>query len=707
MLDMAFQYDCIKKEWVRCGSRVYVRGEIEKLPHALVVQYELQNKNHEIFISPQQYVFCRKHRRTEKITEIRRNYVVSADGCAFEGLIAGCVLHLAGWGYPPTEYVPFRWRIFQNHPGAPINIAGDVAEVHYDRAAVLMHWLNCGISIHPAKPVFLTTKIRDLVEEDWTKGTNVEIPDIVLDAAMEALRESTRVVFGIKPSMLSQMKGRAKLLAYAERPFDINIVFLKHFLRDYIGKNFDGVFPYECKDNYRKVCQLLDINPPKSLRKAYSFNPYAIVWYMLFQQWGVKDINLMQKFFYLDRRVADNPLDMLYINKKTRQIERTGRNYWHNDETDWQGMNRLCAWMLSQNGEKKFLRWLYQISTGEELERWQWDIVRSFYQYENALSEDLKRILAHDGLTQYVHDQISWEVTAYSNGLKDVHVPYEPHVLAYECVINGYEFRLVHDTRILRHAGLTLQNCVATYREAVINHRSIIVVVWHEGHYVACIELQRETDIVQALGVKNQRLIGEVLLVCRFWAKQNKLNFATDHLDLRGESQRDMELSDVEEITIEPMQYHKTMDEMNAAELLALPEADICPDYFKFLGLRLLKEFKHNLSAPPWIQFQDEQAYLTYVFPQGQRIYDAAFNGNTVAQRVLGMMYCSGRAFHRDTEKALEWFSKAAESGDECARWEMEKLKKYIGGDMTEKDFKLLWGLYRIRQMGQEEGYPA
>ncbi len=707
MLDMAFQYDCIKKEWVRCGSRAYIRDEIEKLPHALIVQYELQNKNQGIFISPQQYVFCRKHRRTEKITEVCRNYVVSADGCVFEGLIAGCILHLAGWGTPPTEYVPFRWRIFQNNPGAPINIAGDVAEVHYDREAVLMHWLNCGISIHPAKPVFLTTKIRDLVQGDWTKGTNMEIPDIVLDVAMEALRESTRVVFGIKPSMLSQMKGRAKLLAYAERPFDINIVFLKHFLHDYIGKNFDGVFPYECKDNYRKVCQLLAINPPKSLRKAYSFNPYAIVWYMLFQQWGVKDINLMQKFFYLDKRVADNPLDMLYINKKTGQIERTGQHYWHNDETDWQAMDRLCAWMLSQTGERKFLRWLYQISTGEELERWQWDIVRSFYQYENTLSEDLKRILAHDGLTQYIHDQISWEVTAYSNGLKDVHIPYEPHVLAYECIVNGYEFRLVHDTRILRHAGLTLQNCVATYREAVIDHRSIIVVVWHEGHYVACIELQREKDIVQALGAKNQRLFGEVLLVCRYWAKKNKLNFATDHLDLRGESQRDMELSDVEEITIEPVEYQKTMDEMNAAELLALPEADICPDYFKFLGMRLLKEFKRNIAAPPWMHFQDEQAYLTYVFPEGQRIYDAAFDGNTVAQRVLGMMYCCGSAFHRDTEKALGWFSKAAENGDECARWEMEKLKKYIGGDMTEKDFKLLWGIYRIRQMGQEEGYPA
>ena len=224
---------------------------------------------------------------------------------------------------------------------------------------------------------------------------------------------------------------------------------------------------------------------------------------------------------------------------------------------------------------------------------------------------------------------------------------------------------------------------------------------------VSSIEIEREMDIIQALGVRNQRLLGDVLLVCRYWAKRNNLNFTTNQLDLLEESQQELELSDVEEIVVEPIPYYKTMEEMNATELLALPEADICPDYYKHLGMRLLRESKHNLAAPPWMHFQDEQAYLTYVFPQGQRIYDAAFNGNTVAQRVLGMMYCSGSAFHRDTEKALGWFSKAAENGDECARWEMEKLKKYIGGDMTEKDFKLLWGLFRIRQMGQEEGYPA
>lgn len=721
MLDIAFQYDATQDKWVPCLSEIYIHQDIEKLPYFLV----LGDPDSENFQGLG--ILCSKHHKIEDVAELQCSRVVSTDGCVFEGLMAREGFHTDGINHLSSLYwessyrnyctegvlIPFRWRIFQRESNGPINIACDVAEIHhrkYLETGKFRHWHSFSISADIGKRKQHITRImKHSIEPSttWMEETGIRIPECVVEVAMEALRESTRLATGIKPSVLSQMKGTERLTAYIERPFDLNIVFLKHFLQGFIGNNFDEVFPYDCKDNYRKVCQLLAIHPPKSLRKAYTFNPYSIVWYMLFQQWGIKDVNLMQKFFYLDRCVADTPLELLYFDKDLGRIKQACHQFELSDEVDWQAMERLCTRMLSEKGEKKFLRWLYQISAGDPLERWQWDIVQSFYQYENELSEDLKRIIVRDGLTQYVHDQISWEVTTYSKGLKDVHISYEPHILAYECMVNGYEFRLVHDTHTLRHVGLMLQNCVATYREAVISHRSIIVVVRHKGRYVACIELKQETDIVQALGLKNRRLFGEVLLVCRYWAKRNKLNFATDHLDLCEAAQQDLGQSDIEEIIVEPILYQKTMEEMNSAELLALPETEICPAYYKHLGLRLLRESKHNMAAPPWMHFQDEQAYLTYVFPQGQRIYDAAFAGNTVAQRVLGMMYYRGSAFRRDTDKALEWLSKAAQNGNEQARWEMEKLKKYVGRELTEKDFEILWGIYRIRHLMQEEECTA
>lgn len=721
MLEIAFQYDGTSEgQWVQCENPAYIHKDIEKIPYFLVLG-DPDNENFKGYS-----VLCPKHHKIEEVAEIQRNRVVSTEGCVLEGLIAMEGYPTEGsthlWSFfEVSRYhcsfskgvlIPFRWRIFQSNASGSINIACDAAEIHHRKfleTGKFKYWHSFSINADIGKrKQHITRVMKNSVEPSttWMEETQIKIPEIVVETAMEALRESTRLATGIKPSVLSKIKGHKRLTAYIERPFDINIVFLKTFLCEFIGNNFDEIFPYDCMDNYRIICRLLDIHPPKSLRKAYTFNPYAIIWYMLFQQWGVKDINLMQKFLYLEQSVADIPLELFYYDKDAGHMELDCRRFRHSDRTDWQAMEHICIWMLRQKGEKKFLQWLYKIST-EELQQWQWDIVRSFYQYEEHISEELKRILLRDGLTQYVHDQMSWEVTAYSKNLKDVHISYEPHILAYECKINGYEFRLVHDTRTLRHVGLTMQNCVATYREEVISHRSVIVVVWHKDRHAACIEIQREKNIVQALGAKNQRLHGEVLAICRYWAEHNNLTIDTDHLDLHEGSPQEMKLYDLEEVSVETIPYQKSVEEMNAAELLSLDEADIRPNYYRCLGIRLLRESRYNVAAPPWMHFQDERSYLMYVFPQGQRIYDAAFDGNMEAQRTLGMMYFRGKAFFKNMEKAMGWLSKAAQSGDENAKWELEKLEKYAHDDMTEKDLKILWGMYRIRNMMQEGEYMA
>ena len=701
MLEIAFQYDPTQDKWVQCVLKEYVQREIEKIPCVLIMKYENDGYTRNLEFFEERYVFCRKHNQQEKVREVGCNYVISETGCIFEGLVSTGTMVLNAYGYSPQEaYVPFRWRIFQKEASGPINIAADVAEVPPCRASARKIWHNFSVSAHMGKQCMVISKLKGSRSEDWMTKTNVEMPDIVVETGIEALRESTKMVTGIKPSFLSQMKGNACITAYIERPFDLNIVFLKTFLRNYIGKNFDAIFPYDCKDNYRIVCQLLDINPPKSLRKAYSYNPYAVVWYMLFQYWRIKDINLMQKFFYLDECVAGFSLEKVYITSdESKQIK------WSWDcSQEWNAMNRYCVWRLSQEGEKKFLHWLYQVSTTDVLQSWQRDTINAFYHHESALSDGIKRILLRDGLTQYVHDQISWEVTAYSKGLEDVQISYEPSILSYQCSINGYEFRLVQDTHTLRHVGLLLQNCVATYREAVIDHRSIIVAVRHEGRYVACIELRHERNIVQALGSRNQRLNGEALRVCRYWVKMQKLHVDTNHLDFPDTSQEnfDLEASDVEVIP-----YQKPVDETDVTELPALDEDNIQPGYYRKLGIQLLRGPKQNISAPPWMQFQDEQAYLMYVFPQGQSIYDAAFKGNTEAQMVLGMMYCCGGLIPRDTEKTLTWFSRADQNGDKSAQEEMEKFKKHIGDEIMEKDIETLWGLSRIRYLMQAEKHSA
>ncbi|KAG0251440.1 hypothetical protein DFQ27_008760 [Actinomortierella ambigua] len=52
--------------------------------------------------------------------------------------------------------------------------------------------------------------------------------------------------------------------------------------------------------------------------------------------------------------------------------------------------------------------------------------------------------------------------------------------------------------------------------------------------------------------------------------------------------------------------------------------------------------------------------------------------GSTCGQHILGEMYEYGRGVDRDIPQAIEWYSKAAEKGDEDARKRMEKLGTFI-----------------------------
>ncbi len=673
MFEAAFQYDYVRNEWVKCQKEEYIHEDIEKLPCAVIMTCE-DSKG-----ITRKYMVCPKHNVTEEVADVSLDHVVTVDGCTFDGLVS----YSLAYAKLPT-LVPMRWRIFQGESDGLMRITGDVAKLCADHSGRVDHWHDFAIAVHPAKPLVEITKLRYYGLQEWTKRSGIRMPEIVVNTAMEVLRESTRILFCIKPSVLTQMKGHEKLTAYAARPFDLHIMFLKNFLREYIKDDFDHVFPYEMKDNYRKICQLLEIKPPKSLRKAYTYNPYAIIWYMLFRVWGIKDINLMQRFFYF-KKCGGLDLHYFCYVRKTKRLERDlndGRKEWH-------ALNRYCEWLLSHKGEKAFLRWLYKASKtggGHELN---WNTICSFYRYEEYLSKNVKALLLREGLTQYVYERIQWEILWYAGGFRDIHIFYESQISAYECKINDIEFRFVRNSRELQHIALALQNYMENDWRRIIEHTYIFVTLYQAGRIVAAIELQRNEGILKAIGVRNRRLSDEVLLACRYWAKRNGMSIKTDALDLR-----DASVQDLQDGIVKPIHPQKAMDEMSVEDLLAIPEEKIGPDYYHYLGMRLLEAAPRNISAPAWMNLEDEKACLMFKLPDGQRIYDAAFSGNAEAQRTLGMMYRHGKVFGNDQEKALRWLSNAAENGDAEASWEFEKLRKLMSGEVTEKDLELMQVLH-------------
>ena len=692
MLDIAFQYSYEKKDWVKCTNTDYESNDIEKLPIVTLVNwigYDDENEN-------EFYVYCHKHEKLENVRKVNDGKIVSVDGCIFEGLIG--VKYIQKSQYENCHYniVPYRWRIFQRDEKSSINIAADVLDMEYLERRKKYNWRNFAFSIDITKRKFIISKYRGYNNKvkEWTELDCVDVPDVVTETAINAMGESIKLACGIKPSVLSQVKGKNKIRAYIERPFDLNIVFLKHFFREYTfennGKGFDKIFSYEEKDNYKIICKLLDIKPPKNLRKAYTYNPYSIVWYMIFKQWNIKDINYMQKFFYLDDCIANMYLKKFYYNPFEKRTTRT-----LGDALDrWNAVEFYCQWLMKHKGEKGMLKWLYFVSAEKPMSNMQWDIIMPFYQYHNDLSKEVKSRLLRDGLTEYVHDAISMEVTSLTENWRHTKIRYDEKIMKYECRVGEYEFRLVHNTEMLPKLGAIFNNCVATYRDRVIKHKSIIVYLTRKSGYQACIEVQMERHIVQALGKYNQRLQSDVNRICCFWAKLNNLVIEPGTLNLLP----DEELSGFENISIEQIPYIKEVDEMNLNELLALDDNRIVDGYYLRLGEMISKSIKQRLSAPYWMNFPDEKSKLSYIIPDGQRIYKAAFAGNTEAMRALGFMYYKGRGLKRDCDKALKWFTKAAKSGSKEAKTETETLKRLIKQQGNEKDLAIMQALCNLRR---------
>ena len=98
------------------------------------------------------------------------------------------------------------------------------------------------------------------------------------------------------------------------------------------------------------------------------------------------------------------------------------------------------------------------------------------------------------------------------------------------------------------------------------------------------------------------------------------------------------------------------------------------------------------------MNFPDEKSKLSYIIPDGQRIFDAAFAGNTEAMRALGFMYYKGKGLKRDCNKALQWFVKAANLGSKNAKVETERLKRLINQQGNERDLAILQALYNLRR---------
>ena len=524
ILNLAFRFDEDEYEWVPCTDAHEINAPIEELPYVLSFYY---GGTDEPIGSENGYVLCPYHRRLEEVEQHLSHGIRSVCGCEICGLSNHGTFDMSQ-GRPKPLYIPFRWRLFQRTSDGPLNVAADVAEVRYETKGVSLQWHNFALSVWAVRRRWECTRIRvDGKLQPWTACTAVYVPPVITELALDALARGIERSCGIRPSSLSRMYGASMITAYIERPFDPHIVYLKKFLAHAV-EDFDETFPYEETNPYRILCECLEIHPSKSVRRAYTYTPYAITWYLLLRQMGMREVALMQPFLELEPEcdIGEQRISEFYFEPKTRRVELCNSG----NRLLWAALEEHAAWLCRQKGEKALADFLWENYVWKRMTQCRKDILLNFRRYGAQLTPEVKRLLLREGLTQYVRDAIAWEVEAITSEDEPRRILYKPETLCYQCCVNDYDFRLVHHTDELAPLGIALHNCLASYRSYVIEKSSIIVAVCKGERYVACIELDRRCHIVQALvlGLLYQR--GR-LMRCDVQRALYWLSWAADHGD--------------------------------------------------------------------------------------------------------------------------------------------------------------------------------
>jgi hypothetical protein len=462
---------------------------------------------------------------------------------------------------------------------------------------------------------------------------NIPLNSQVVYCIIDMIKTIIESQFGYRPSTLAIKDSKAELYAFMDRPLDYRIGLLHNF----IGPKFKKIFPYNEPDNFSLLCKYLEIKPTKGLRKAYTFNYTAVIMHKIAIYLGFKDYNAIRKFYNIDTIVNIKVNDIRYTETWFEENLSNLRNY-----------VQLC---IRKKGEMWTVKRVFSIPSNYYAN----DILKMCSECEKYLDDDAVNPLLTWEFDKELHDYLVEIVNEIMGDTDDFIIEYSPEELALECIINEYEFSLIHLTRDFYRIGKALNNCVAGYKKDVKNGWCRIVTISKDKHYVAAIELDKDKIIKQALSTSNKPLIRDVRKVFGKWMSLNKLTITPNSWGDNYEWLSEIDLSD-EEFVIKKRPYKKYLAEMNLQELLDLEADKIIPRYYRILGKRLLddKEFP-KIIAPPWKKFKNEKDYLKYHFPEGVRIYEAAYEGIPEAQKTLSDMYTYGSHIPLNIKNGMYW----------------------------------------------------
>ena len=416
----------------------------------------------------------------------------------------------------------------------------------------------------------------------------------------------------------------------------------------------------------------------------------------LMQRLGLRDINYIRRFFAFEEDVMQFYLHRFRFDPRSHRIYRDRQC----DGDRWCEIENFCNFVAERKSQKHLAAMLYRLSVMpiEEYNRYVVDVYSMFNEYRRDISEDMLKLLADKGPTHTVHDLMANELRGYKKENKVVE--YEAKLLPLECMLDDYEFHLVHETAELQEIGVKLYNCVDSYRGAVLAGRSIICYVKKKGEYLACIEIAGKNKVVQAYAYNNQNMTGDLLKHFLYWAKVKKLSVDAGYIS-------DMDVAALEEEYPEKELLIKHVSTMTYEELMAVDGNSIGKGWYTRFGELLPQQRNYHLAPPPWMNDEEEEIYLHYALPEGEKLIEAAAKENPEAMTVLGIMYFQGRVLKQDHKRALAWLYKSAKKYHDAKAWKylLQLPNRYRANNVAE-DVRLAYGLERLRKYNEVSDVP-
>lgn len=309
--------------------------------------------------------------------------------------------------------------------------------------------------------------------------------------AIDFLHEAVNISMGRNITYSPALKGLNLLRGTCLYPYEPNFIVTDDFFNCFNISNCPDIMSaflaeYKCK-------------PFRTLRRLFQTNPKVLIEYTYLIECGFRKTDIITSLL-----VSEN------FSKVFEEFCKDSM------------FKFFVKSMLETKSENLTAKFLQTMDVNQEYLH---DSIRMFNVYYDQITPEFKKTIFKEGFTEYNHNVLS--KISYITRFKPVTFSYTKEQLSLETEIDGYKFLLPQNSDKLIEIGQKMHNCVASYRDKILEKRCTIVYAVKDDDYKVCIEVI-DSKVQQELCDRNTRPKADVKEVLKKWHIEN--NLKTRHI---------------------------------------------------------------------------------------------------------------------------------------------------------------------------------